>query len=90
MQVLTGIGELFRDGQSVAKGRYRIEHSEATAMKLGHVEGQIDLDTVTGLTLASGNPQFTLHLADGKRWDCLLQSSEGRLVNRGDGLYRPS
>jgi len=89
MTTLTGIGELFHEEQLVATGRYRVEVVEPTAMKLGHIEGVVNLNPATSFTLITSNNMLTLHLEDGRRWDCFLQNSDGRLVNRGQGLYSP-
>lgn len=89
MSMSTGLGELYADGKPVASGRYRVEVTEPMAMKLGHIEGTIALDLPVAFELVESGAKLTLHLEDGRRWDCFLQSSNGRLVNRGEGLYKP-
>ena len=48
-------------------------------------------DLVTRLQLYQGvgNDQvLTLHLEDGRRWDCVILDMGGRVVSAGKDLYR--
>jgi hypothetical protein len=88
MPVFTGLGELFSDGKSQGRGRYRVEETNRPGSVLRRIEGTIDLDQMQLYKLIAANASLTLHLEDGQRWDCCLQNDQGRLVNRGGELYK--
>ena len=89
MPTFTGVGELFSEGISQGRGRYRVEETQRPGSVLRRIEGTIDLDQMQLYKLITANAPLTLHLDDGRRWDCYLQNDQGRLVNRGNGLYTP-
>ena len=49
------------------------------------IDGSIEADLLTLMAIVMMEPpaQLVLQLQDGRRWECYLTSSDGRLVNRG-------
>jgi hypothetical protein len=91
---MEGVGSLWLDGQLVLSDvRYEvIEQNPRPGSVLRRIFGRIDIDLPTGLQLMSlpigPNSDMQLHMADGRRWLCNLQSSDGTLSNRG-GFVTP-
>jgi len=51
----------------------------------------IELDEGSHLRKLFGSDgPLTLHLEDGRRWDCLLKDTAGAAFSAGQGLYTPT
>jgi hypothetical protein len=83
-----GTGHLVNEvGEAVGAVRYHLRGiAESQRVLEGHVEPVGDAYLLASLL---GEP-VTLHLSDGRRWPCYVQSIGGFLVNRGqEGLLPP-
>ena len=100
LEQLSGVGELFEDGNRLGLARYAITVYQQTHTVgfgagrhevdgLQRISGVIDpeapLSTV-GLMLR--DTKLSLHLEDGRWWDFAFTSNSGRAVNTGEGIYR--
>jgi hypothetical protein len=87
---LSGEGELYRGNEHLGRVSYWITVSQkmlpvgggddsGTPEIIGHLmeTGNIDL-----VTLSHRGGGLTLQLEDGRKWDCFLRDSDGRLANR--------
>jgi hypothetical protein len=88
----SGVGRLFHGGQMVrAWAKYEIvvfQDFEKGVPSLRRLKGRIATENILELM----RPEFeslTLYLADGDRLDFLFGSSDGEILNRGQGMYPP-
>lgn len=99
VEKVTGIGRLYQGEKFIRQVRYAVTvfkkvHHVRTSGKTEEVEGlkviEGHLENIDGsgdfFDLVGSDP--TLYLEDGRRWDCIVQNNEGRVVNGGKGLYR--
>ncbi len=100
-----GTGDLYQSGKVVCKGiKYDVrvfqEMHEVRGFGTGssQVPGLKEIrghftETDGGFhfpSLMTSDGPLTLHLQDGRRWDCFLSNSDGTAVNQGDGIYTPA
>jgi hypothetical protein len=84
----TGVGNLWSGGTLVLPNvPYRLDISRefrGGTPGLWRVAGQIDAPGHELMGLVIANPDdLELELEDGTRWGCVLQNSDGRLLNSG-------
>ena len=85
---LSGIGRLWTNNQVVAdRVPYRVDITrdmKSGAPGLWRIEGWVDAPAGVLTQLMIQSPDdLELELSDGQRWGCLLQNSNGRLLNSG-------
>jgi hypothetical protein len=85
---LSGIGKLRVGGNVVADGvPYRVDISREIrggVPGLWRIAGEVDAPHQVLMQLMIDAPaDLELELSDGQRWGCLLQNSNGRLLNSG-------
>jgi hypothetical protein len=84
----TGVGDLWSGGKIVLhQTPYRLDISREMpggTPGLWRVAGQIDAPHHELMRLVIENPDdLELELEDGTRWGCVIQNSDGRLLNSG-------
>jgi len=85
---LSGVGKL-RVGDKVVADRvpYRVDVSRDVSSGVPgvwRIEGEVDAPPDVLMRLMIDGPDdLELELSDGQRWGCLLQNSNGRLLNSG-------
>jgi hypothetical protein len=87
-KTLTGIGTLWVGDKKVAEEvPYRVTISRdvrAVGAGLWQIEGEVDAPARLLFQLVAQAPSdLELELSDGARWGCMLQNSNGRLLNTG-------
>ena len=98
LESLTGRGKLFDGDRCLGLVTYQVETSQKMLDAgrgelipgLGRIEGMITDGDVDLFDLVTRNAPVTLEMQDGRRWDCWVQSTNGTLVNRGQGFYQPT
>ena len=94
-QTERGIGNVWHNGQLLAEDvRYTLSHSHeqlaagtfgtpaAAERGLGRIVGQLHGTLPFSVIDVTGQP-IELELEDGRRWHCLMKSSDGDLLNCG-------
>ena len=94
-----GEGVLYRGGAPVCRVGYNVAtrqdvHQTRALRKTEDVRGSFEVEgwladvdgSGTFWDLVGAEDPLTLHLADGRRWDCVLVEVDGGVVSAGDGL----
>jgi hypothetical protein len=81
----SGVGTLWNGDVAVLRS---VPYSVTVTTResgLGRIDGNIDGESgaLISLILEDPPPKLVLELEDGRRWECYLANSSGRLVNRG-------
>jgi hypothetical protein len=95
LESLAGNGKLFDGDRCLGRVTYQVQTSQKMLDAgrgelipgLGRIEGVIIGGDVDLFDVVTRNAEVTLELEDGRCWDCLVQSTGGNLVNRGQGFY---
>jgi hypothetical protein len=91
-ETLEGEGLIWLNGEVVVRPAiYRIDRTQRIHISRTHGGGESSIPGMSSLEghLSSPFPlsllaqPIELELADGRRWACFIQSTSGRMVNRG-------